>query len=383
MTRGPRRGWTALFAALIALAFSIGIVSSPAAQGSPGGRPRVRVVAPGVAVTTYIDRRVPVRAYIAWIDPSQGASIGMALADGRLGALQRPTDIARQHGALIAVNGDLGNTRGGRPVHPFALDGELVQTSSVLGAMFSVSSDGAMRIGKPTQSVSITEVETGETLPISTWNHGRPSIGELTAYTEQGGTIEAPRPFTCSARLLPSGPSSATADGSARTYTVDQAGCFSSRMATGGGVVISAVPSTDEAVFVRSLTAGEEIRIDWSLGWPGVVDAIGGSHVLVQDGHVALGSCSGSICGRNPRTAIGLAADGRIILVVVDGRQQSSVGMTLGELASFFVRLGAVSAMNLDGGGSSAMAVRGQVMNHPSDGFERAVTNAILVQPAA
>ena len=66
--------------------------------------------------------------------------------------------------------------------------------------------------------------------------------------------------------------------------------------------------------------------------------------------------------------------------MVVDGRQSASVGMSLGELANFFQRLGVDSAMNLDGGGSSSMVVRGRVVNHPSDGFERSVTNALLVK---
>lgn len=380
MSSPTRRGRSALGVLLLGVVLLSGLVAAPLARSVPGGRPPVRVVAPGVALTTYVDRRVPVRAYVLWIDPSQGASIGMALPRGRLGSLQKTSDIARALGAVAAVNGDLGSTGGGRPVHPLALDGELVQTSPVLGAMFSISSDGSMRIGKPSESVSITEIDTGETLPIASWNRGGPSPGELSAHTDLGGTLEAPRPFTCSARLLPAGPSSPTADGSTRTYTVDQAGCFSSRLPTGGGVVVSAVPATDEATVVRSLSAGEQMRIDWSLGWPGIVDAIGGSHVLVQNGRVVLGTCSGAICVRNPRTGIGLTADGRIVLVVVDGRQKGSVGMSLGELASFFVRLGVDSAMNLDGGGSSTMVIKGRVANRPSSGFERSVTSAIVIR---
>jgi hypothetical protein len=330
-------------------------------------------------MSAYVDRRVPVRAYVLWIDPSQGASLGMALAHDQLGDLERTSDMAKDHGALVAVNGDLGSTISGRPVHPFALDGDLVQSSPVLGAMFSISGDGSMRIGTPTEQLSITEVDTDETWPIASWNHGGPSPGELTAHTALGGAIEAPRPFTCSVRLLPAGPSTATADGSTRTYSVDQAGCFSNRLQPGDGVVVSAVPTTDEATFIRSLSSGESVRIDWSLGWPGVTDAIGGSTVLLQNGQIVLGSCTGAICSRNPRTAIGLTADGRIVIVVVDGRQSTSVGMSLPELANFFQRLGAVSAMNMDGGGSSSMAVKGHVVNHPSDGFERSVTNALLI----
>jgi hypothetical protein len=238
-----------------------------------------------------------------------------------------------------------------------------------------------MRIGKPTQQLSITEVDTAETWPIASWNHGGPTPGELSAHTVVGGAIEAPRAFTCSVRLLPVGPWASTEDGSTRTYSVDQTGCYSSRLPPGEGVVVSALPTTDEATFIRSLGSGESVRIDWSLGWPGVTAAIGGSTVLVQGGQIVLGACSGAICSRNPRTAIGLTADGRVVLIVVDGRQTASVGMSLVELANFFQRLGVESAMNLDGGGSSTLVVKGRVMNHPSDGFERSVTNALLVRP--
>jgi len=159
------------------------LLITPSARGAPGGRPHVRVLAPGVALTTYVDRRVPLRAYVLWIDPSQGASLGMALAHDRLGELERTSDIAQDHGALVAVNGDLGSTISSRPVHPFALDGDLVQSSPVLGAMFSISSDGSMRIGTPAEALSMTEVDTGETWPIASWNHGGPAPGELTAHT--------------------------------------------------------------------------------------------------------------------------------------------------------------------------------------------------------
>jgi exopolysaccharide biosynthesis protein len=111
------------------------------------------------------------------------------------------------------------------------------------------------------------------------------------------------------------------------------------------------------------------------------VDAIGGDRMLVNHGQVALGPCVGSVCSRNPRTAIGLTADGRVLIVVVDGRQSSSAGMSLLELAQFMAtRLGADVAMNLDGGGSSTMAVKGALENHPGGDFERGVSSAVLVR---
>ncbi len=94
---------------------------------------------------------------------------------------------------------------------------------------------------------------------------------------------------------------------------------------------------------------------------------------------------SSGFFGRNPRTAAGISADSTTLyLVTVDGRQSSSDGMSLDELSKFLIDLGAYHAINLDGGGSTTMVVRGEVMNSPSDpGGERSVANALLVTSRA
>ena len=75
------------------------------------------------------------------------------------------------------------------------------------------------------------------------------------------------------------------------------------------------------------------------------------------------------------------ARDGGIVLVTTDGRQPGfSVGMTNFELAQTLVRFGAVRGMALDGGGSSTLAFDGTVLNSPSDGKERAVSTALMLQ---
>ncbi|MEQ8238612.1 MAG: phosphodiester glycosidase family protein [Cyclobacteriaceae bacterium] len=115
-----------------------------------------------------------------------------------------------------------------------------------------------------------------------------------------------------------------------------------------------------------------------------VATAVGGSPVLVQNGQIRVTATEELINvnnnGREPRTAIGYTADQKVILLVVDGRSPAvSVGASLPELAQIMIELGAVEAMNLDGGGSSAMVVNDLLLNVPSDGNMRAVPSAFLV----
>jgi hypothetical protein len=84
---------------------------------------------------------------------------------------------------------------------------------------------------------------------------------------------------------------------------------------------------------------------------------------------------------RHPRTMVGAGADGTIWLVTVDGRNPLiGLGMTFAELQRLAERLGLRDALNLDGGGSTTMVVRGEVVNHPSDpSGPRKVSDALLV----
>ncbi len=86
---------------------------------------------------------------------------------------------------------------------------------------------------------------------------------------------------------------------------------------------------------------------------------------------------------RHPRTAVGFdSRRGRLWMVVVEGRREGvSEGMTLPELAGLFQSLGAVNAINLDGGGSSVMVVRGEAVSRPSDpAGQRPVVNGLILR---
>ncbi|MGM7669864.1 phosphodiester glycosidase family protein [Microbacterium sp. A93] len=83
---------------------------------------------------------------------------------------------------------------------------------------------------------------------------------------------------------------------------------------------------------------------------------------------------------RNPRTIAGIDGRGRLVLVTADGRQTDSIGLSVSEAADLAERLGLVDAINLDGGGSTAMVVDGELANSPSGGSERAVGDALVIR---
>jgi exopolysaccharide biosynthesis protein len=111
-------------------------------------------------------------------------------------------------------------------------------------------------------------------------------------------------------------------------------------------------------------------------------EMIGGYPILVKDGDAAsMNSNEPFVYNKHPRTAVGVNRDTtKLFLVTVDGRQISSLGMNLYELADLMLQIGVYQGINLDGGGSTTMVVRNEIMNSPSDASgERPVSNALLV----
>jgi exopolysaccharide biosynthesis protein len=120
--------------------------------------------------------------------------------------------------------------------------------------------------------------------------------------------------------------------------------------------------------------------------WNRADKIISGTPQLIRNGRIEItqdleGNGAKFVTDRHPRTAIAKLKDGKMLLVVVDGRQPNySIGMSLGSLAQLLLEFGAVEAINLDGGGSSAMVFEGKLVNKPSDtAGERAVSDALMI----
>jgi len=138
---------------------------------------------------------------------------------------------------------------------------------------------------------------------------------------------------------------------------------------------------------VDNFQPGDEITLSYRLtpDFSEIRTAIGGGTLLVKNGKRA--AFTNTVSGTHPRTAAGISKDGNTLyLVTVDGRQTALAGMTQTALADYMLSVGAYTAINLDGGGSTTMVARDgasgelQVANLPSEGSLRAVSTALGVR---
>ncbi|MGH2808223.1 MAG: phosphodiester glycosidase family protein [Actinomycetota bacterium] len=381
-----------VFASLWALLMVVGAaaVSAPAPLEA---RSRYRVatarVRPGVRMQRIYDRRGPNRIRVLRVDPQGSPVIDVALANNVLPGHETTSAMARRHGAVAAINGDFtlrpSDNGAGRPVNAFAEDGLLKTSPLIWGRNFSISRDEQdIRIRHNRLHTWLTQTDTGESWNLAAVNPVVPDQDGFSVWTRAGQDDFKPPRDSCAARLRPDGTNvwTPTMDGLTRNYYVHRIVCRWRPLARRGGVVVTAPwGSANGALMQASLLEGETVTYGWSLRRVGIMDTIGGNPTLLENGRYSIGECSSSyFCGRNPRTGVGVTANGTVLLVTVDGRRPGySRGMTLREFADLFRYLGATDALNLDGGGSTTMVVNGRIVNRPSGGYERAVGSALLV----
>lgn len=140
------------------------------------------------------------------------------------------------------------------------------------------------------------------------------------------------------------------------------------------------------AMYLNLLSPGAQVVFSVDLSKTGISQAIGGLPKVVIDGNIAPSSelsKTKNAFQSHPRTAVGLRGD-KLFWVTVDGRQPGySEGVTLEELGQIMLNLGAEQALNLDGGGSTAMVIRQpgdfthSLANKPAEGRERVVSNSL------
>jgi hypothetical protein len=368
-------------------------------------------VAPGLRWTRIEREGGPWRLNVLEIDRELiDGRVAGALSNRRVAGLEQPSRTARRLRAVAGVNGTF-----------FALDGDPIGALALGGSIVSEPLDGRSALIVPSASAARVRVaplgfegsvrsRDAERLVDGV---DRPR-GRIPACGGRGGDrpTEDPNPlFTCTdpselvvytrrwGAARPSGGVEALLR-AGEPAIVERVGAPAGGPIPRSGLVLSG--SGDAARFLRRrLEAGDPVSVDLRLlagedelkvERQELVTSAGprlltGSRVTVRarpEGFAPDPSFFGSfVASRNPRTLAGVRADGTLLLVTVDGRQPGwSAGVTLVEAARVMRSLGARDAVNLDGGGSTVMVIRGEVVNRPSDpGGERAVSNGVFVLP--
>jgi hypothetical protein len=284
----------------------------------------------------------------------------------------RPTATA------AGVNGDYFTLATGKPSGVLLRDAQLVAPPNAGRASAGIRSDGLLDIRRVAFAGTWRAAVTTRALGAL---NATPAANGAALYTDAYGPSTPALPGSVAAILFPFPAATPEVDLAAPVVEVR----------TGGGAVT--IPAGG-AVLVARGTAAQALRADAVAGgtmtvklglrpsWPDMVGAIGGGPQIVKDGAPIFRAgevfTTGQLGQRAPRSAVGQLRDGRILLVAVDGRQPGySVGLTNFELAQALVRLGAVTGMALDSGGSTTMAFDGALLNRPSDGAERRISTAL------
>ncbi|WP_188195083.1 phosphodiester glycosidase family protein [Nonomuraea sp. SYSU D8015] len=369
------------------------------------------------------------------IDPRRfRGRLGSELATGIVPGRETTSSIAQRTEALAAVNGGyfvISAGDGGKPGPGLAgTDGDLAGISVVRGDLVSEAVNGRPALVVPTGSGSGAAVRRLETRLSA-----RAASGvrrEVTGLNRRPGLIvncggvgdayplaQPAHDYTCGndneviAFTPVFGPR--LPEGEGHQVTIDRRGVVVAAKDGLGGAM-----SAQGTVLQGTGTGAQWLRdharpgahlalsrsvIDAERGTPLPLrpqsSIVNGGPLLLRDGAVALdpvrdgwspqdigGADRGAFYNgwylrRNPRTAAGVGRDGQIILLTVDGRRPAhSVGLSIPEVAEVMRSLGAVDAINLDGGGSTAMVVGGALQGTPSDSTgERPDGDAIVVLP--
>ena len=330
------------------------------------------------------------------VDPkAEGVSIKAAVSkdviyvDEPLKGCETIAAMTGRRGAVVGVNADffpLGTDGQGDPLGVCVIDGELVSEPSPRHAVVAVLKDGTIAFDNPTWDASLT-LANRVSRQIDGINRFR-ETNQVIAYTSMFDSATRSKykgtEVVCTSDDLP------VQSGKTINLTVVEvrADAVNTPIPKGGMVLSAGGPA---ASFLKAnlnpgdkLTVKFEVRSAWNVDWTQVQQSVGGRPWVLKDGkeyvdleYEKIGASFSTT--RHPRTALGTTADGKLMLVTVDGRQGISRGISLPDLSALMKRLGAVNAINLDGGGSTTMSCRGGVINSPSGGIQRAVANGLLV----
>ena len=327
----------------------------------------------GVVVLHVITAPRPVGLY----------ALAPVLARGTLtGGLEPVTQIERDlsgTATTVGINGDFVRADG-RPSGVWLGGGLLGQ--SPLASRSSIGIDLAGTLHVDRVKLFGTWQGTGQRRTLTGLN-APPSPGQTVLFTSTYGP-RTPVVAGAAEAVLGAFPPAAPNTDLAGAVTAVAAG-GGEPIPPGGAVLMAAGGAAAKLQAEARIGSVIHTRLGLQPAWDGVTAGLGGGPVLVRNGKAVFRSLedftNDQVGSRTARGAVGQLADGRIVLVAVDGgRPGYSAGLTSFELAQALVRLGAVTAAGLDPGDDVTAAFDGRLLNRPSGRVERAVKEALLVQ---
>ena len=288
---------------------------------------------------------------------------------------------------LGGMNADFFSMQTGISMGVMIKDGEILSTDAGSGAI-GIRENGTFLVGNPSITVTMQRVtDNGAaalTLPIAHVNKYPAVWGAYLCTPAHGKTTYSTEEGTEYVFRTEEGMLSLTGELRA-TLTEIRENSKNSEIPADGFVIYLHKDCTSAESY-RTLSVGDNVSITCTAPpwWCTVSLAIGGGDLLIENGKIHTDGFDKTHSeDENPRTAIGFTADGRLCVFAVDGRTQASKGLTLKDLAETMASFGCIGAINLDGGGSTTVVIRGTgdtftVQNKPTDGSERKVSNAVL-----
>lgn len=313
-------------------------------------------------VRTYQGQPVKINVVEINKDLNSNLEITPKLASNKLTSRSTISNIAKEKDSIIAINGTYFKPQTGVPLGTLMINGKMYT-----GPIYDRVAMGFFANGYDMARVQLNaQIKSGKiSTKVDNVNQPRMLSTYVLAYTPEWGNYAPPSPKY--------GQQIAVADGKIVKISTEVL-----EIPKNGFVIVGPTDKLKEF----EISNKAELKIGTSPEWNDVEHIISGGPYLVKNGEVFIDMTAqklGAIGGKNPRTAIGYTKEGTLILVTIDGRENASVGMTLTELGNFMKSIGCVNAMNLDGGGSTVMYVKGKVVNNPQVKGGIALSNAITV----
>ena len=399
MLRCPRRkriftrglaGRTPLLA--VALAAVLAVVHAAPARIPALGQPET--VAPGIELYRLADQTLlsppgVVAVQLLRLDPGR-VNLRLVLAHDTVLGLETVPDMALRSGAVAAINAGFFLPTG-EPAGLLKIDGELVsEIAPHRGAVALVPGRFAHKPRLIFDQVSASvEIEVGSkkrrrSVPVDAVDTVR-TPGALVLFTPRFW-INTMTPCDGGTEFVVEGYPLVIAErrDSGCTSAIPRDGMV---LAAGPGLPADRLGGIKVGERARARAVYRTLNGTKPADWEAAPDIVGGVGLLATAGRLVKDwgpekARDGFATERHPRTVIGTAGDGRVWLITVDGRNKSlSLGMSFAELQALVTRVGLVDALNLDGGGSTTMVVKGAVVNHPSDPTgPRRVSDSIIVR---